>query len=168
MKTALSKEYQMHNVVALVGNLGTDVETRYSASGSPWGTARLAVNDHYNDAQGAKQQKTYWFNIVFFGKNAEIASTYAGKGAKIGIIGKLTERVWEDNQGQKRSTIEVRVDTLELLGKPGGGQENGGQQNRQPNNGQQNRNQQRPPQTQGQTEELPPPPSDGPDEEIPF
>jgi single-strand DNA-binding protein len=165
----------MHNVVALVGNLGTDVEIRYSAAGSPWGTARLAVNDHYNDPQGQKQQKTYWFNIVFFGKNAEIAAQYANKGSKIGVIGKLTERTWEDKEGNKRSTIEIRVDTLELLGRPEGAQQgsgaNGGrtqqQNNRPPARQQQSRPQQG--SGMGRTEELPPPPDNyQPEEDIPF
>jgi single-strand DNA-binding protein len=116
----------MMNVVTLIGNLGADPKIRYSQSGQPWGNVNIAVTEKYTDNAGNKQSKTHWFRIVFFGKTADIFAQYTKKGSRVGITGKLVTRQWEDQtSGQKRSVVEIKVDTLELLGtsEPNGNQQ---------------------------------------------
>lgn len=162
----------MLNCVSLVGNLGADPELRNSQNGTAWTSLRMAVNEFYNG-----EQKTHWFSLTAFGKNAEIICQYCQKGSKIGIVGKLTTREWEDsNSGQKRTNVEIKVDQVELLNTQGQGQnqQNGnyqgnGQQNR--NQGQQNRgNQNQNRGNQRQQNNAPPPPDDFPpaNGDIPF
>jgi single-strand DNA-binding protein len=153
----------MHNCLALIGNLGADPDIRYAGSGTCVANLRLAVNDYGKDSNGNRVQKTYWFTCVAFGTTAEILGQYAAKGHKIGVVGKLIQREWEDQSGNKRSAIEVRIDTVELLGAPGGNSK--GQSQNQAANRQ-------PPQRaggNGVSESLPPPPPDfDPSDDVPF
>ena len=172
----------MLNSVCLVGNLGADIDLRYSqGNGQAWGTVNLAVNEKYTDNLGNKTQRTHWFRLVMFGKTAEVAANYTSKGARIGIQGKLTTREWEDqNTGQKRSTVEIIVNSLELLG---GTNANGNSQGEEPSQGQYgsgNSNRQPQGQSQGQSQgqnrgqqsnrQQPPPNAqhDDYDDDIPF
>jgi single-strand DNA-binding protein len=61
------------NKVILVGNLGRDPETRYTTSGDAVTNIRLATTDTWKDKSGEKQERTEWHNIVFYGRQAEIA-----------------------------------------------------------------------------------------------
>jgi len=151
----------MFNSVAIIGNLGADPDIRYAASGTAIANIRLAVNDHRKDQQGNTIQQTYWFTAVAFGKVAEVIGNYCQKGSKVGIQGKLVQREWEDQSGQKRSTVEIRIDSLELLGSKNGDSQGQHQ-------GQQGYQQAPPPpppppqqQRQGQPNRQPPPPSQG-------
>ena len=69
------------NKVILIGNLGRDPETRYTADG---GTAicniLMATSRRYKDSQGQLQEETEWHRVVFFGRQAEVAQTYLRKG----------------------------------------------------------------------------------------
>jgi single-strand DNA-binding protein len=112
------------NSVNLVGRLGADFEGKVSTAGNVWGSARLAVNDHYNG-----EKKTYWFALVFFGKNAETATKWLSKGSQLGVTGKLVNREWEDKEGNKRMTTEIHVNQFTMLG--GNGDKNGQQNNQQ-------------------------------------
>ncbi len=113
----------MHNVVSLIGNLGADPELRYLQDGKPVANIRLAVSDYYKDKNGERQQKTYWFTCVAWNKNAEVLSKYTQKGSKIAVIGKLTTREWEDQNGNKRVNTEVIVNDIELLSRMQNGDE---------------------------------------------
>jgi len=167
----------MFNRVMLIGNLGADPDIKFSGNGTAIANMRLAVNDNRKDASGQTIQNTYWFTAVAFGKTAEVISSYCSKGSKVGIDGKLIQREWEDNSGQKRSSVEIRVDHIELLS----GQNNGQSQGQGQGQGQQANRQQPPPQNRPQGQQggygAPPPPPRGstqggykppPDDDIPF
>jgi single-strand DNA-binding protein len=159
----------MVNSVTLIGNVGADPDIRYAANGTCIANLRLAVNDFYNDSAGQKVQKTYWFNMAAFAKTAEVVANYVSKGSKIGIVGKLIQREYQAKDGTNRSVVEIRIDSLELLGKKDGAGNSDGQQNRQPPNPTQRQsNTNSRPQTQCRA--VPPPPSDYPDDDsgIPF
>ena len=115
------------NKVILVGNLGRDPETRYMTSGEAVTNIRLATTDTWKDKSGEKQERTEWHNIVFYGRQAEIAGEYLKKGRQIYVEGRLQTRKWQDKEGQDRYTTEVIADRMQMLGsREGGGAPPGG------------------------------------------
>lgn len=109
------------NKVILIGNLGRDAELRYTHGGSAVATFSLATTERWKDKAGAAQERTEWHKVVLWGKQAEGVSEYLTKGKQVYLEGKLQTRQWDDKDGNKRSTTEVRVDQLVLLGSAGGG-----------------------------------------------
>jgi single-strand DNA-binding protein len=96
------------NRVILVGRLGKDPEVKYTPSGQALATFSLATDETRKDAEGNRQTTTEWHSIVFWGKQAEIASEYLKKGGLIYVEGRLQTRSWEDSQGGgTRSRVEV-------------------------------------------------------------
>lgn len=127
------------NKVILIGNLGVDPETRYTASGTAVTNARLATSDMWKDKQtGEMQERTEWHNLVFFGRLAEIASEYLRKGSKVYVEGRLQTRKWQDKDGNDKYTTEVVANEMQMLDSKGGGTASydqprgGGQQRPQP------------------------------------
>lgn len=118
----------MLNHVCIAGNLGADPELRYSQAGLAIANLNIAVNEHFKDSNGEPQKRTHWFRATAFGRTAEIAGEYLHKGSKVGIGGKLVQRTWQDDQGNNRSSVEIRIDQLELLGGGNGNQGEGRQQ----------------------------------------
>ena len=108
------------NKVMLIGNLGRDPEVRYTRDGTPVANLNLATTDSWKDAQGQRQERTEWHRVVAWGKLAEIAKEYLSKGEKIYIEGRLQTRSWDDKDGNKRYTTEVRADQMVMLGSRGG------------------------------------------------
>src|SRR5262252_5877389 len=109
------------NKVILVGNLGRDPETRYTTSGDAVTNIRLATTDTWKDKNGEKQERTEWHNIVFYGRQAEIAGEYLKKGRQIYVEGRLQTRKWQDKEGQDRYTTEIVADRMQMLGNREGG-----------------------------------------------
>jgi single-strand DNA-binding protein len=109
------------NKVILVGNLGRDAELRYTPGGAPVATLNLATTEVWNDKGGQKQEKTEWHRIVLWGKTAESLNEYLTKGKQIYVEGRLQTRQWDDKDGNKRYTTEIRGDRIVLLGGGGGG-----------------------------------------------
>ncbi len=106
----------LRNKVQLIGNLGTDPEIKEFDNGSMLAKLVVATNDSYKNAKGEKIEETQWHNCVVWGKPAEIASKYLKKGSELCIEGKLTTRMWEDSDGNKRYTTEVVVKDFLMLG----------------------------------------------------
>ena len=109
------------NKVILVGNLGRDAELRYTPGGSPVATINLATTEIWNDKAGQRQEKTEWHRVVLWGKTAESLNEYLTKGKQIYVEGRLQTRQWDDKDGNKRYTTEIRGDRIVLLGSGGGG-----------------------------------------------
>ncbi len=117
------------NKVILVGNLGRDAELRYTPGGAAVATLNLATTETWNDKEGQRQEKTEWHRVVLWGKQAETLNQYLQKGKQIYIEGRLQTRQWDDKDGNKRYTTEIRGDRVVLLsggGGGGGGQRGGG------------------------------------------
>lgn len=105
------------NKVILIGNLGRDPETRYSADGAAITNITIATSDSWKDkATGEKKEQTEWHRVVFFGRLAEIAGEYLRKGRPVYVEGKLRTRKWTDKEGQERYTTEIVADSMQLLG----------------------------------------------------
>jgi single-strand DNA-binding protein len=114
------------NKVILVGNLGRDAELRYTPGGAPVATINLATTEVWNDKAGQKQEKTEWHRVILWGKSAESLNEYLVKGKQIYVEGRLQTRQWDDKDGTKRYTTEIRGDRIVLLGSGGGGTGGGG------------------------------------------
>jgi single-strand DNA-binding protein len=100
------------NVVALVGCLGRDPETKYFDSGTVVTKFSIAVNRPKKDGV----QEADWFDCEAWGKTAEFVTNYIKKGNRVSIVGKLKQEKWEDRTtGDKRSKVMVAVDRLENL-----------------------------------------------------
>ena len=104
------------NKVILVGRLGKDPEVKYTQGGSAVARFSLATDEVWKDQGGEKQQKTEWHNIVAWNKLAEICGQYLAKGRLVYIEGRLQTRNWEDKDGNKRTTTEIRADNMVMLG----------------------------------------------------
>ena len=111
------------NKVILVGNLGRDAELRYTTGGTAVATLNMATTETWNDKTGQRQERTEWHRVVLWGKTAESLAEYLIKGKQIYIEGRLQTRQWDDKDGNKRYTTEVRSDRVVLLG---GGERRGG------------------------------------------
>ena len=112
------------NKVILVGNLGRDAELRYTPGGAAVATLNLATTEVWNDKNQQRQEKTEWHRVVLWGKQAESLQEYLTKGKQIYVEGRLQTRQWDDKDGNKRYTTEIKADRITLLG--GGGGRGGG------------------------------------------
>jgi single-strand DNA-binding protein len=109
------------NKVILVGNLGRDAELRYTPGGAAVSTINMATTEVWNDKAGQRQEKTEWHRVVLWGKSAESLTEYLTKGKQIYVEGRLQTRQWDDKDGNKRYTTEIRGDKVVLLGGGRGG-----------------------------------------------
>lgn len=115
------------NKVILVGNLGADPETRYTAGGSAVTNIRLATTDSWRDRQsGEQQERTEWHRVVFFARLAEVAAEYLRKGSQVYVEGRIQTRKWQGQDGQDRYTTEIVANEMQMLGGRGGGGGGGG------------------------------------------
>jgi single-strand DNA-binding protein len=110
------------NKVMLIGHLGQDPELRHTQSGAAVCNFSLATTDRWKDKQGEKQEKTEWHRCVAWGKPAEVLAKYLTKGSQVYIEGSLETKQWEDKDGNKRYTTEIKVREFTFLG---GGKSNG-------------------------------------------
>lgn len=101
----------MDNAIHVSGNLVRDFELRYSTAGKAIGSAGVAVNRRYQ-VNGEWQEEAAFFNIVAFGQLAENAAASLTKGARVVVTGRLSQRSWDDKDGNKRSVVEIVADDI--------------------------------------------------------
>jgi single-strand DNA-binding protein len=99
--------YDLNNV-SLVGNLTRDPEIRHTNNGKSVVSISIAINEGENVS---------YFDCVGWEGIADVAQQFLSKGKKIGITGKLIQRRWQDQSGNKRSTVEILIKTLHMMGK---------------------------------------------------
>ena len=104
------------NRVFLMGNLTRDPELRYIPSGTAVASFGLAVNTSYTTPNGEKKEDVCFARIVVWGKQAENCAQYLAKGRPVFVEGRLIYRSWEKD-GQTRTTLEVRADRVQFLGR---------------------------------------------------
>jgi single-strand DNA-binding protein len=113
------------NKVTLIGNLGNDPEVRSTTGGNRVATFSLATSRSWNDAGGAKQEKTEWHRCVVWNTKssqlADIVEKYVKKGDKLYVEGRIEYRQWQDKDGQTRYSTEINVRELIMLGGGRGG-----------------------------------------------
>jgi single-strand DNA-binding protein len=108
------------NKVILLGNLGRDPELRYTAAGKAVATFTVATSLQWKDQNGNDQEKTEWHRVVAWGRLGVICGEFRTKGKQVFIEGRIQSREWEDQDGNKRTTVEIIASDMIMLG--GGGQ----------------------------------------------
>ena len=107
------------NHVGLVGRLTRDAELKYTNSGLAIANFSVAVNRRVKRDE-TWQDEAHFFDAVLFGRRAEALAKYLVKGKLIGLQGELRQDRWEQD-GQRRSKVQIAVDDIEFVGGGGGG-----------------------------------------------
>ncbi len=136
------------NRVTLLGAVGQDPETRFTAAGMAVASFSFATSEKRKD----KDEVTQWHSCVAFGKLAEIVQQYVTKGAKLYLDGTIQYQTYEKD-GEKRYATKIVVNDLSMLSSPQGSAQNGEQKARS---------------TATTRQKASPPPQDFDDSEIPF
>ena len=103
------------NKVMIIGNVGTEPEMRFTPNGNPVTSFRVATNRIYTAPDGEKKQETDWFTVVAWNKLAEQCNQFLGKGRLVYVEGRLHNRSWEGQDGQKRYRTEVVANRVTFL-----------------------------------------------------
>ena len=124
------------NKVTIIGNVGSDPEMKYTASGTAVANFSVATNESWTGKDGQKQERTEWHRIVAWARLAEICGQYLSKGKPVYIEGSLQTRKWEDKDGNTRYTTEINARDIQFLDSGGreGGQDGGGRTENRPAN----------------------------------
>jgi single-strand DNA-binding protein len=109
------------NKAIIVGNLGRDPDVRFTPSGRAVAKFSVATTERWTDQQGQRQEKTEWHNIVVWGKQAETCGQYLSKGRQVYVEGRITNRSYDDKDGNKRYITEIIARDVRFLGGGGGG-----------------------------------------------
>ncbi|MGH8870962.1 MAG: single-stranded DNA-binding protein [Acidimicrobiia bacterium] len=102
----------MSNNVTLIGNLVDDPELRFTPSGVAMAKVRLAVNRRWRGNDGEWQEDTSFFTGTVWREQAESAAESLQKGTRVIVTGRLEQRSWETEQGDKRSVVEIQIDEI--------------------------------------------------------
>lgn len=97
------------NSLTITGNLGKDAETRFLQDG------KAVVSFSVADSTG-RDKPSIWWNCSWFGDRGQKVAPYLTKGQQVTVIGTVTEREWSDKDGQKRKSMDMRVNDLALQG----------------------------------------------------
>ena len=109
------------NKVTLLGRLGRDPELKYTSAGTAYCRFSVATDDSWTDrSSGERQERTEWHNVVAWERLAEICGQYLAKGRQVYIEGSISSRQWEDKDGNKRTSFDIRARDMVLLGSPAG------------------------------------------------
>jgi single-strand DNA-binding protein len=106
----------MVNKAILLGRVGKDPEVRHLEGGTTVARFTLATSEKYKNKSGEMVENTEWHNIVAWRQLAELAEKYVHKGDQLYVEGKITNRNYEDKDGNKRYTSEVVVNEMRFLG----------------------------------------------------
>lgn len=154
------------NKVLLLGNLGKDPELRYTASGKAVATFTIATSQRWRDQDGNDQERTEWHRVVAWGRLGEVCGEYLSKGKQVFVEGRIQSREWEDEHGNKRTTVEIIASDMIMLGGAGSQQSRNAEDyersDRRPSGGRGPAPRSRRPDDRP---DYPPPP---PEDEIPF
>ena len=112
----------MLNKVILIGNIGTDLDTRTFSNNNKVMSFSLATSEKWKGKDGQQQERTQWHKISVFNENLiNVLDSYAGKGTKIYLEGKLQTRKYQDSSGSDRYVTEVVLEryngVIQLLSK---------------------------------------------------
>lgn len=107
--------------ITLVGNLGRDPETRYTPNGRMNVRFTMAVTRRFNDQSGQQQERTTWYSVTAWGTLAETLDRmaqngYLVKGKQVFVEGRFETHDYQDQQGQNRTSLDVTLNELQLLG----------------------------------------------------
>ena len=101
------------NKLIIIGNLTKDPELSETSSGISYTKFTVAVSRNYTNSDG--ERETDFFDITAWRERAELCVKYLKKGSKVGIVGSVQFRTYEDDDGKKRKITEIKVDEIEFL-----------------------------------------------------
>ena len=104
------------NKVLLIGNVGGDPEIRTLPSGAKVANFSLATTESYTDKTGQKQSQTEWHRIEIWEGLANVVEQYVKKGDPLYIEGKIKNEKWTDQNGQEKTGIRIRANSMQMLG----------------------------------------------------
>lgn len=103
------------NNVTIVGRLVRDAQMSYTNGGSAVANMAVAVNRRVKKGESWTDEVSF-FDVVYFGKGAEAVNQYLQKGKQIAVQGELVQDRWETQEGQKRSRVNIKAQSVQLLG----------------------------------------------------
>ena len=114
----------MYQKIIVVGNLGGDPEMRYMPDGTAVTNFSVATNRSWNDRQtGQRVDETTWFRVSVWGKRAEVANQYLGKGSKVLVEGRLRPdsntggpRTYTRQDGTVGASFDIHADNFSFVG----------------------------------------------------
>lgn len=108
------------NKAILIGNLGKDPEVRFTSTGRAVARFPIATSEVWTDAEGNRQERTEWHNIIVWGKQGETCGQYLAKGRQVFVEGSIRTRNYDDKSGNKRYVTEIIAQRVRFLGGGGG------------------------------------------------
>lgn len=99
----------------ITGNLTRDPELRTTPNGATVCSFSVAVNRTYRDGAGEQKEDVSFIDCSAWGKLAEVINQYAKKGTGVLVSGRLSQRSWEDKDGNKRSRVEIVAEDFNFL-----------------------------------------------------
>lgn len=116
----------MYEKIFLAGNLGRDPELRYTPNGTAVTTFSVASNEKWTGQDGQPQERTIWWRVKVWGKQAETVSQYLSKGSQVFIEGRMDPdpetggpRVWTGSDGRPRASFEIVARRVQFVGRRG-------------------------------------------------
>lgn len=98
------------NSVNIIGNIGNDIDVKYTGNGNAVTNINVAVNEYSNG-----EQVTQWFKVTVWGEKAENLAKYCGKGSKVGVSGRLRNNTFTDKNGNERRDTEITAISIDFL-----------------------------------------------------
>ena len=101
------------NTITVIGNFTRELELRFTPSGQSTASFGLAVNRRWQNRQTQEwEEATSFFDVVCWRELAENASSSLHKGTRVIVTGRLEQRSWENQEGEKRSKVEIVADEI--------------------------------------------------------
>lgn len=110
----------------IIGRLGADPEVRYTQNNTAVANMSVATSDRYKDKNGEWKETTEWHRVVAWGRLAEICQQYLTKGSQVYFEGPIQTRSWEDKDGQKQYSTEIKALAMQMLDTRGDQNQSGG------------------------------------------
>lgn len=107
----------MYQKTLIIGHLGADPVMKYTPSGVPVTDFRVATNQKWKTPEGEQREKTTWFRVTAWRKQAEICNTYLRKGQLVLIEGEVDVSAWAGQDGQPRASLELTARVVRMLGR---------------------------------------------------
>lgn len=122
----------MYQHITLVGNLGRDPELRYTPAGQPVTDLSVATKEVWRDQAGEKQDRTTWWKVSVWGKQAENCNQFLAKGSRVLVEGTLrgdesgNPRTYQKKDGTTGSSFEMTAKEVRFLSAKNGSDDGGG------------------------------------------